>query len=182
MSAFASNYDDLDDIDILGGSYGELIDQDYDHWDYECHHLISKGALKEWGEYIEEKYGENDLTDLLLNDEDQSWGPSIIMEKADHEKTLSYYNPQTRPKWQNDKASKYIRNQADRIIKYGDIIGVIRDETNFIRKNFGHKYERALREVWDYIKSLQFRHPDNATLTMLNPDNFDEVFEFTFGV
>lgn len=184
MSASAA----LNDISQLGGPYGELIKKKreylnknpFDRKVYECHHLIAKEALNQWGKHIKTFRASNKF---LLGDSDQNWAPSIIMEKADHEKTLSYYNTETRTPAQNDKAIKYIKKQADRIIKYGQLSEVLKEEINFIQKNlnFNRKYDRAISEVEDYIKKLQIRRI-SFTLVMRNPSyNLKWPFEFTFG-
>ena len=103
------------------------------------------------------------------------------MEKQDHERTLSYFNTVTRTEEQNRWAEVYIQQQAQRIIQEGDIVGVLKDEMNFIRATFGHKYDLALDEAGDYIRYLQFRHPKKSILTMVNPDNDRWYFEYYFG-
>lgn len=174
--------------DYLGGSYEDVLgeknsykeEHPEDETEYECHHLIAKEALNQWGDEVFKKCGWSTFNRFLVDDRIQKWGPSIIMEKADHEKTLSYYNPKTRTKQQNAQAIKYINDQASRIIEDGDIIGVLRDETDFIRRTFGHKYDRALDEVWEYIRYLKFRHPTPNKLTMTNPYTQTLYFSYDF--
>ncbi len=175
MSAFAA----LNDIPCLGGRYDKLLQEKIayiennpsDNTKYECHHLIAKAALNKWGAYVAEKHGKDDSNEFLVNDYYQRWAPSIIMEKADHEQTLSYYNPKTRTKLQNAQAIEYIDSQAKRIIEDGDLLGVIRDEIIIIQIIFGHKYDRALNEVCEYLKWLCIAtNPESKVFTMRNPN------------
>lgn len=181
----------LEDIDQLGGAYGDLIEakREYtsehpeDNTVYECHHLIAREALNKWGDLVFEKcYGNvTQFNAFLIDDKNQNWGPSIIMEQADHAKTLSYYNKDTRSEKENRDAISYIDKQAYMIIKQGNIIGILKDEISFIQKTFGHKYDRAIKEVLFYIKELEFRHERGSVLSMNNPENPNWYFEFHFG-
>ena len=191
MEVFAA----LENIIILGGSYQELLEEKnryldsnpFDNTIYECHHLIAKEALNRWGDCICErarKFHRNAITcynEFLVDDLSQEWAPSITMEKTDHEKTLSYYNPITSSATQKERAEAYIDEQAERIICNGDIIGVLKYEIAFIQRTFGHKYDRAIREVWEYINSLECRHRNGNTLVMRNPDNYRMYFYYYFG-
>ena len=186
---------DLEDIEFIGGAYGALLEVNYEyrheHPDdktvYECHHLISKEALNLWGDDICNKYGKNRYNKFITGETDytedlkQEWAPSITMEKADHEKTLSYCNKETRTKEQNDSANEYIHEQAARIIVEGNIIGVLKDEIDFIKETFGNKYDRAIKEVCKYIKSLEIKHVNSSTLKMRNPYRLKWHFEYRFG-
>ncbi len=151
-----------------GGDYYSLVKQPYDHKAYKCHYLIAKEALNEWAKHIYLKYGLEFINAFLIKDTNQQWAPSIIMEKSDYEKTLSYFDQRTRTLEQNIEASKYIAMQAKRIVEHGDIMGVLIDEINFIKKNFGHKYDQAIAQVILYIKSLHFQSR-NRNITMLHP-------------
>lgn len=159
---------ELNDIGIIGGSYKNVVDAkiEYkqqhpeDQTKYECHHLIAKEALNRWKDEIVRRGLANRYNEFL-NDPYQNWAPSITMEKADHEQTRSYYNEHTRTKRQNQDASDYINWQADGIIKYGDIIGVLKEECEFIRETFGHKYDKALEQVWTYIKLLKYQRTED---------------------
>lgn len=184
-----NSFADLSDIEIQGGSYMYVrkTKTEYkknhpeDKTEYECHHLISKQALNRWGKEIAFRGLADDDNCFLTGDKMQNWAPSITMEKADHEKTLSYYyeNAVTdEQKEQNEKASAYRKRQANRIIYDGDIIGVLKDECDFIRETFGHKYDKALSQVWIYIRNLEFRHPDSYHLTMGCPNN--TALSFTY--
>lgn len=187
--ASINSFADLSDIEVQGGSYMFVHDvkkrykeqHPEDKTEYECHHLISKQALNEWGKEIAFRGLASEDNWFLTGDQRQNWAPSITMEKADHEKTLSYYykNAVTdEQKEQNEKASVYRRRQANRIIFDGDIMGVLKDECDFIRKTFGHKYDKALSQVWNYIRNLEFRHPDSYHLTMGNP--YNTALSFTY--
>lgn len=175
----------LDDIDLVGGSYADILDaknayydsEDYDDKDYECHHLIAKGALNRFGDVIAEKEGITRFNEFLTDDVDQLWGPSITMEKKDHELTRSYYFGNQR---QKDDALRYIDFQASKIIDNGDIMGVLKEEIDFIKKTFGHKYDRGISEVYEYIGWLEFRHENRNTLYMRNPDNQRYFFRYKF--
>lgn len=182
---------ELNDIGIIGGSYGylrEIIknyksDHPKDQTEYECHHLIAKEALNRWRDEIYRRGLANRYNEFLVKYLDQNWAPSITMEKADHEKTRSYFYKNARTndqKEQNGIADNYIKWQADQIINYGDIIGVLKKETKFIKETFGDKYDEALDQVWDYINSLNFRHPDRRHLSMVNPENPRLYFTYEF--
>ena len=175
----------LEDIKKLGGSYIELLEEKNkyrdshpdDHTTYECHHLIAKKALNDWGKRIPME----ESNDFLTNDTKQNWAPTITMEKADHEKTLSYCNNSSSAE-QKIRAREYIKEQSDRLIFDGNIIGVLKDEINFIRITFGKKYARAIKEVWQYINSLNCRHIDQkTTLIMTNPDDRSLHFKYQFA-
>lgn len=185
IKAFAS----LDDIETVGGRYDEIvksrneykIENPDDTKVYECHHLISREALNLWGDDMEDRFGSNSYNEFIVEDLRQNWAPSIIMEKADHEKTLSYYNKKTRTEEQNLKAVGYINRQAQKIIEKGDVIGVLVDETKAIKKLFGDKYNRALQQMWEYVRYLNFRHTDSRTLVMDNPDRIGWYLCYKFG-
>ena len=99
------------------------------------------------------------------------------MEKKDHELTRSYYFGNQR---QKDDALRYIDFQASKIIDNGDIMGVLKEEIDFIKKTFGHKYDRGISEVYEYIGWLEFRHENRNTLYMRNPDNQRYFFRYKF--
>lgn len=177
MNTFA----ELKDIEYLGGPYDGLLaakteyleDHPDDHTEYECHHLISRQALNRWGAYICTKSGANRYNYFLTSDEWQAWAPAITMEKADHERTLSHIS--------NTDCGQYIDEQAERLIYDGDIMGVLNDEISFIQRTFGHKYDRAINEVQQYISSLHCRHIKRTTLIMINPENKHWYFEYHFA-
>lgn len=174
----------FEDIKLQGGSYSDVMDAKRiykeenpdDKTIYECHHLIAKKALNLWADMLPL----NKFNEFLVDDDDQFWAPAITMEKADHEKTLSYYNQYTKTPQQNQKANEYIEFQAKRIIYNGDIIGVLKYESDVIRSTFGHKYDQALDQVWQYINSLNFRHPNPHELTMINPYRENWFFSYKF--
>ena len=173
FSSSTNIFANINNIELIGGSYEDIRNAKINYYNnnkydgklYDCHHLIAKGALKQWGDEIEDREGVSPFNNFILEDEDQCWAPSITMEQEDHKKTLSYFNVFNK----SDAASEYIDEQARRIIEDGDIIGVLKDEINFIKKTFGHKYDRAINEVWDYIKTLEFRHENHQTLFMNHP-------------
>lgn len=192
--ASINSFADLKDIEIQGGSYAYVckIRTEYkkqhleDKTEYECHHLISKQALNRWGKEIAFRDLANDSNWFLTGDEKQSWAPSITMEKADHEKTLSYFykNATTEEqKKQNERAKDYRNYQANRIIYGGDIIGVLKDEIDFIRETFGHKYDIALDQVWDYINNLGINcYPDLNIVEIGHPNNLDLYITYKYKV
>lgn len=186
VGTFAS----LDDIDQLGGAYGDLIYSkaqyeehrpEDDETVYECHHLISRSALNKWAREVRLSCGITRYNAFLIDDMDQKWAPSITMEKEDHEKTRSYWNPDRSTDEQLRKSQEYIDNQARRIIEDGDIIGVLKEEINFIQVSFGNKYDRAISEVLDYVRYLRFRHIGKSILYMRNPEHPNLHLEFPFG-
>lgn len=175
----------INDIDLVGGAYEDVLNakndyynsEYYDGKDYECHHLIAKEALNRWGDVIIEKNGINQFNEFITDDLYQNWAPSITMEKRDHELTRSYYSGNQR---QRDNALRYIDYQASNIINNGDIMGVLKEEINFIKHTFGNKYDRGISEVYKYTGSLEFRHENGNTLYMRNPANSRWFFRYKF--
>ena len=53
-----------------------------------------------------------------------------------------------------DAAYKYIDSQAERLIKAGDISGVLEEETSIMEELFGSKYKAAITEMCEYFHSL----------------------------
>ena len=105
------------------------------------------------------------------------------MEKKDHELTRSYWDPERSTPEQSMRSQVFIDVQARSIIEEGNIVGVLRDEIDFIKQNFGNKYKRAIREVWDYIKYLQFRHDANGQfLCMINPEEPSLYIKYPIGM
>lgn len=184
----AKTFATLEDIEYLGGAYDKLLDAKNryldshpdDHTEYECHHLISRQALNRWGAYIRVRYGEDQYNAFLTADSWQNWAPAITMEKADHELTCSHWD-ENYTEEQSELSSIYRDFQAKSLIYAGDVIGTLTDEADFIRETFGHKYDRAINEVWQYINSLQFRHINGTTLTMNNPNHDGWYFEYPFA-
>lgn len=178
-----SSFADLSDISHIGGSYEMLREEvrqyrrehPEDTEDYECHHLISKRALNRWAE----KISKNKYNDFLF-DSDQGWAPSIVMEKADHEKTLSYYNKDGTPE-QKMNARAYIKWQEQSIVNKGDIMGVLEEEFSCIRFLFGNKYDRAIAEVKAYIRELNFRHLGGRALYMRHPYKPTWYYKYIFA-
>lgn len=183
----------LENIEQIGGAYGDLMDakSQYKHehpedeTNYECHHLIARKALNEWGNAVYFYYDEQvtPFNAFLVDDKDQNWAPSITMEKKDHELTRSYWDPERSTPEQSMRSQVFIDVQARSIIEEGNIVGVLKDEIDFIKQNFGNKYKRAIREVWDYIKYLQFRHDVNGQfLCMINPEEPSWYIKYPIGM
>lgn len=185
----------LENIEQIGGAYGDLMDakSQYKHehpedeTNYECHHLIAKKALNEWGNAVYFYYDEQvtPFNSFLVDDKDQNWAPSITMEKKDHELTRSYWDPERSTHEQSMRSQAFIDEQAGAIIEEGNIVGVLEDEIDFIKQNFGNKYKRAIREVLDYIKDLQFRHRHDANgqfLCMINPEEPSWYIKYPIGM
>ena len=151
-----------------------------DQTEYECHHLISKEALNRWADKIKSRGLADGDNEFLVNDLDQNWAPAIVMEKADHERTLSYFNLETRSDEENQKAFDYIRVQANRIIYFGDIWGVLKNEFKYIRETFGNKYDEALKQAFEYVRFYLFVHTNYDHLVMRNPTNPHLKFTYNF--
>ncbi len=149
----------------LGGSYSEVLRQDYDHEKYQVHHLISKRAWNRLASEIRRKDGVKIWNRFMLCDKKQSWAPSILMEKEDHVKTLSYWNPCCSG---GGQSKKYIDYQAKGLIKYGNIYELLGNEWRNIRRIFGNKYDEAMQQMYDYVKEaitfgpgeFVIRHPN----------------------
>ena len=169
----------LENIEQIGGAYGDLMDakSQYKHehpedeTNYECHHLIAKKALNEWGNAVCFYYDEQvtPFNAFLVDDKDQNWAPSITMEKKDHELTRSYWDPERSTHEQSMRSQTFIDVQARSIIEEGNIVGVLRDEIDFIKQIFGNKYKRAIREVWDYGQFLCMINPEEPSLYIKYP-------------
>lgn len=185
----------LENIEQIGGAYGDLMDAKLqyqeehteDKTNYECHHLIAKKALNEWGNAVYDYYDKQvtPFNAFLVDDKDQNWAPSITMEKKDHELTRSFWDPERSTHEQSMRSQAFIDEQAGAIIEEGNIVGVLKDEIDFIKQKFGNKYKRAIREVWDYIKYLQFRHRHDANgqfLYMINPEEPSWYIKYPIGV
>ena len=164
-----------------GGSYASLFAQQSlrkGSPQYECHHLIAKEALNQWYEEVEREQGTNPYNSFLA-DPTQGWAPAIVMSHTDHAKTLSYCGGTSRK--MKKEALKYIDAQANDIIEHGDIIGVLKTETDSIKEIFGDKYDNALKQAWDYMKSLECRHINGGTtLQMKNPNQPSLKFFYRF--
>lgn len=153
--------------------------------EYECHYLIPQRSLNAWANYIRYIRGQNHRhivtisNAFLVNDLQQKWAPAIIMEKADHEKTTSYYDDSSTKEKQH-LAKKYHLRQAEELIFKGDIIGVIMNEINDIREKFGNKYDIAINKALQYVKSLNIRYTDEKSVVMDNPYNSLWFFHYSF--
>ncbi len=161
-----------------------LSDHPEDKTEYECHYLMPQEALNEWGRYIRRVRAENHRSTVtisnafLVNDPQQNWAPAIIMEKADHEKTISHYDSSSTLKKQH-LAKQYICRQAQELIFRGDVVGVVMNEINSIRKTFGNKYDIAIGKALQYVQSLRIRSLDTYTLVMDNP--YDPLWFFKYS-
>lgn len=157
-----------------GGSYKRCLELNTES-DNDCHHLISKAALTQW--YQNMKH--NRYT-KFLSFKSQSWAPSIVMTHEDHMLTLSYCGDDACDDELLEAAYKYIDSQAERLIKSGDIIGVLKEETSFIEELFGSKYKAAITEMWDYFYTLNPRI-EGTVLSFTNPNIHNFTFHYDFS-
>ena len=142
----------------------------------DCHHLISRAALLRWYDAMKpNRYNK------FLSYESQNWAPAIVMTHSDHMRTLSYCGSDLPSSAQILAARDYIDDQAERLIQFGDIVGVLKDEAYAIKDLFGSKYKSALREMWSYFYSLNPRIT-GTVLTFTNPNirNFTFHYDFSF--
>ena len=165
----------LPSVPKLGGAYSEILRQDYDHGKYEVHHLISKTA---WNIFADEVYyseGKKPWNDFLFRSEVQGWAPSILMEKEDHEKTLSYWRPGVSD-WASMASDNYIDYQADVLIHRGDAYYLLREEYQYIKIKFGNKYDQAIKQMYNYTERMFFLQ--GGSFFIRNPDRDDWFVRF----
>ena len=155
-----------------GGSYKSCRDL-VTNENLDCHHLIARAALLRWYDAMKpSKYNR------FLSFPSQNWAPSIVMTHSDHMRTLLYCGTDL-PEEPNE-AYDYIDEQADRLIQFGDIIGVLKDEAHSIVELFGTKYKPALKEMWSYFYSLSPNIHDNV-LSFTNPNIRKCTFHYDFS-
>ena len=183
----------MDDIEIVGGRYEDikksLLKYPGDFRNYNIYNFISYKLLKDWSARV----AENERLDARLeasyniidyNDYDDdyiidkydfldidsenftSWVPSIIMEKDDCNKLYkTYYSD-----------FNYF-NLRKKLLGQGDLLGIFQDQYKLIKTMFGDKYNRALKQVFSYIDTLNINNDDD-TLSMNSPDNYNITFNY----
>lgn len=82
----------------------------------------------------------------------QDKGPAIQMDPIDHKQTASYAN--------SSDAQRYREKQKE-LLNQGRLNEAIQMDVDDIRSKFGNKYDKAIKEMIDYSKTL-------------NPNNFKE--------
>ena len=152
----------LSDIEILGGSYGEIRDQDYDTRRFHAHHLISKETWKRVGEQIADDYGITRYNEFITTDMDQEWAPAILMEWEDHEMTRSFFGPHMTRR-ERELAEDQIDYESEVLFEEGDVMALLNQECADIRRKFGRKYDRAIGQMFGSIKG-QFRRQGNVLI------------------
>lgn len=152
----------------LGGSYSEVLRQDYDHEKYQVHHLISKEAWNRLASEIRRKDGVKIWNRFMLCDKKQGWAPSILMEKEDHMKTQSYWDPFCSES-EGMRSRDYIDYQTDGLIMFGNVNYLLRKECEDIREKFGGKYDEAIQQMYNYANPII--KVEKAELTITNPEN-----------
>ncbi len=152
----------------LGGSYSEVLRQDYDHEKYQVHHLISKEAWNRLASEIRRKDGVKIWNRFMLCDKKQGWAPSILMEKEDHMKTQSYWN-KCCSESEKMRSRDYIDYQTDGLIMFGNVNYLLRKECEDIREKFGGKYDEAIQQMYNYANPII--KVEKAELTITNPEN-----------
>lgn len=114
---------------VIGGSYEFVKYFARNQENYEVHHLIPVKLLV--------------MTGIL----DRLKGPSIKIEKQDHEKTRSYKN-------NHMLDDMYFQTQRD-YLKAKNIRAAVEMEIADIQEKFGSKYDDAIREVREYVAKLE---------------------------
>ena len=139
-------------ISVYGGSYNSIRAQTYDHQKFEVHHLLSRSALSSFGKYVFSVYGKS-IQSEFLESSNQVWAPSILLTKEDHLKTLS------KSKTGYDFSLLYISEQAFQMIQYGSFLELLLNELSYIQKyiNTDGKYDKGIKQVYDYIKSMNIK-------------------------
>ena len=73
-------------------------------------------------------------------------GPAIRMEKRDHERTAS---------WGRAKKSQVYRLKQENLIKAGKFREAIQMDVDDLKVQFGNKYDKGIREMWEYVNELE---------------------------
>ena len=134
---------------FIGGSYKYCLEHKPEKSHYQVHHLISKAALSKWWHFTPRTPGSGVGWDPLLQDPTQPWGPSILMETADHVKTRTYCGPDG-----PGDARLQINDDAADLIYKADFLGVFAREKEDLLKKFGDKYKDALEQAEQYVKEV----------------------------
>ena len=143
--------------------------------DFDCHHLIARGALLRWYKSMK-----HTRFTKFLSYKSQNWAPSIMMTHEDHMKTLSYCGRDV-SNVKKKEAHEYIETQSKRLIEAGDIIHVLEDEVKAIEELFGSKYKEAIEEMWLYFYSLNPKRTETL-LTFINPNIHNFTFRYVFSL
>lgn len=73
-------------------------------------------------------------------------GPAIRMEKRDHERTAS---------WGRAKKSQVYRLKQENLIKAGKFREAIQMDVDDLKVQFGNKYDKGIREMWEYVNEVE---------------------------
>ena len=68
------------------------------------------------------------------------------MEKRDHERTAS---------WGRAKKSQVYRLKQENLIKAGKFREAIQMDVDDLKVQFGNKYDKGIREMWEYVNELE---------------------------
>lgn len=165
LGAEARSYAELPDVKILGGSYEEIIRQDYDHERFHAHHLISKKAWRQLGAAIVDTHGVTFYNRFITDDYYQEWAPAILMEKEDHEQTRSYKN------------NNRVNYETKQLLTRGAVMQLLNGECRDIRAKFGDKYDKAVAQMFASIRG-QFRHQGDVLLIRNVDKGYYARYEF----
>lgn len=160
-------YAKLPNVRVLGGSFEEIAKQNFDEREYCIHYLISPEALREIF-HDGEGYYLNGFDESCLV---ENWAPAILMEVEDWKKTRSA------PKcvmW-DFVAFKLYTIEVERLSENGDIIGLLQEECDDIRKKFGDKYDDAIEQMFNSMKR-KITRGDNFLCVSPSPECFLKVF------
>lgn len=149
----------LPKVPKLGGSYKRLVTQNYNHNTFEVHHIITRSALNFLSFFCKMIIGKNDDNSFLFSKK-QNWAPSIILTHDDHALI---------PSSGGSSSVMYNMAQALRIIFTGDFATSIENEISFIEHNLNgnHKYDSAIRQLREYVRSLHIHiEGSNIVLTL----------------
>lgn len=161
-------------ISIYGGPFSAIKSQSYDHQKFEVHHLLSRSALNMFAKFVFDTYGES-LQNEFLKSSKQGWAPSILLTTEDHLKTLSKSKPGC------NLNLLYISEQAFQTIQYGAFLEMLKNEISYIQKyiNVDGKYDEGIRQVCNYIKSMNIRiHKNKLSFYPLGTENSSLKFTY----
>lgn len=150
----------LPKVPMLGGPYKRLVTQNYNHNTFEVHHVIARSALNFLSLFCKMVVGKNDDNSFLFSKK-QNWAPSIILTHDDHALI---------PSSGGSTSAIYNMAQALRIILTGDFATSIENEIAFIEHNLNknHKYDTAIRQLREYVRSLHIRIEGSNIVLILN--------------
>ena len=136
-------------------SYESLLEKNRNEGTkYDTHHLIARGALNQYKNYL--KYKGVQVPDWL-DDDVQRWAPALLLPRKHHMKTPSYYNPEKMSIQQLARAAQYINEQAD-LLKQGKFMACLDMEISLLDNIFKGVYSERLKQATEYLEQFLHQH------------------------